>query len=474
MRTVVIGGGLAGLASAALAARRGERVLLLEQDRLGGKSARVRVSGQTVDTGPSLVSFPQVWRDLEARLLADLPVAERDAARVDFLPLPGLGVHHYQDQALELPLPPGHPLYAAWQGYLERQRPLAAPIARLLVTPPGLRPEFLRASAALAAEYGLRLRADRYLDALGLPEPLRAAIGVHSFNGGLGPERASALYASLPGAMLAAPGGVVAPRGGVYTLTLFLEAQARRLGADLRAGWTVRAIDRARRVVQARAPGGRLEEFAYDRVISAVDEGRTRVLLGGPAQPPARLTCSGVAIYAALREPLEAPLPRASVVLPDDLRAMSDALARLEEPQQTMALVHHDPPGELYPDNDRTVLSVLLTAPANGRRYDLESGWVRAQLRRISRVLGLRAPLEELLRAPAVLTPADYAAGGAWGGAIYGRVRPLWQAGPFHRPGYLEGGVWQVGTSVHPGGGIPGVLGGALIADALMSGRGRR
>jgi phytoene desaturase len=73
-----------------------------------------------------------------------------------------------------------------------------------------------------------------------------------------------------------------------------------------------------------------------------------------------------------------------------------------------------------------------------------------------------------------VLHPQYFAEGGAWGGAIYGDVRSSWQAGPLHQPPHrlahgLNGRVWQVGTSVHPGGGIPGVLGSALMVDEMIS-----
>jgi Phytoene dehydrogenase and related proteins len=52
---VVIGAGLGGLTSAALLAQAGHNVTVLEQgDWIGGKSRRIEVAGQTIDTGPSL------------------------------------------------------------------------------------------------------------------------------------------------------------------------------------------------------------------------------------------------------------------------------------------------------------------------------------------------------------------------------------------------------------------------------------
>ena len=52
-RIVVIGAGLGGLATSALLARAGHEVTVLEgQDWVGGKSRRIEVAGQRIDTGP--------------------------------------------------------------------------------------------------------------------------------------------------------------------------------------------------------------------------------------------------------------------------------------------------------------------------------------------------------------------------------------------------------------------------------------
>nr|WP_314146356.1 phytoene desaturase family protein [uncultured Leifsonia sp.] len=61
-RVVVIGGGIAGLASAALLAREGHRVTLLEQRReLGGRAGSWEADGFRFDTGPSWYLMPEVF-----------------------------------------------------------------------------------------------------------------------------------------------------------------------------------------------------------------------------------------------------------------------------------------------------------------------------------------------------------------------------------------------------------------------------
>jgi len=61
-RIVVIGGGIAGLASAALMARDGHQVTLLEsRDQLGGRAGSISIDGFRFDTGPSWYLMPEVF-----------------------------------------------------------------------------------------------------------------------------------------------------------------------------------------------------------------------------------------------------------------------------------------------------------------------------------------------------------------------------------------------------------------------------
>ncbi|HEY2643467.1 MAG TPA: FAD-dependent oxidoreductase, partial [Galbitalea sp.] len=61
-RVVIIGGGISGLASAALLAREGHEVILLEaHTRLGGRADSWARAGFRFDTGPSWYLMPEVF-----------------------------------------------------------------------------------------------------------------------------------------------------------------------------------------------------------------------------------------------------------------------------------------------------------------------------------------------------------------------------------------------------------------------------
>jgi phytoene desaturase len=156
--------------------------------------------------------------------------------------------------------------------------------------------------------------------------------------------------------------------------------------------------------------------------------------------------------------------------MPDSGDELHQALSESRPPRQTMAFLNYYRPGEIYP-NQKPTVAVLLTAPADGKHYDLNSEWVRAELDRISDVVGLNQPIDELFEDYITLTPEYFSAWGGPGGALYGKTRKLWQSGPFHTPQYhspFRPWLYKVGAAVHPGGGIPAVLGGALNVARMV------
>ena len=463
-RVVVVGGGIGGLAAAALLGRAGHAVTLLEAgDRLGGKSRRVELDGRRMDSGPSLVTFPGVWEELLRRY--DAPDNLGKAAEVAALKLermPEVGRYHYRGEAVSLPVEEGHPWKEAWDRFARIHGGLGPQVTRLLTADPVDR-RTLPALGGLLRIYGRRLTTRSYLDGLPwLPDGLREVIAIHTLNAGVSPDRTPALYASMPAVM--AHDGVFAPEGGVYEIVRALERLALRAGVEVLTGEPARSISAGKVLTDE-------GEYSADTVVSGLDAGRLERLLGTDGKPTARrLSCSGVAVYAALREELPGSVPPHSVVLPSDPAALHESLEAGREPEETMAFVNHYRAGEVYP-NDGGTLALLLTAPANGRGYRLEDPFVEREIGRISRAVGLRRPATAFFGEHLVLDPGYFGEWGGAGGALYGEARPFWRSGPLHRPRYNDRRrpwLWRVGASVHPGGGIPAVLGGAMISTGRL------
>jgi phytoene desaturase len=193
---VVVGGGLGGLAAAGLLGRAGLRVTLLEATPdLGGKSRRVTLDGQRIDTGPEILTFLGIWEEY-LRRWDELGGDGRGAAEIaglDLRRLPELGTYHYRDESCSLPVEQDHPWRAAWERYVGINATFGPDVTLLLSSDwkdPRIRP-VLKRMASLA-----RLTAKGYLDSLSwLPEGLREIIAVHTLNAGTAPRRTPALYA---------------------------------------------------------------------------------------------------------------------------------------------------------------------------------------------------------------------------------------------------------------------------------------
>ena len=461
---IVLGAGISGLATASLLAKAGHKVKVIEgASWIGGKSKRIVVDGQRMDTGPALVTFPGVWEEFIRRYdnLGSGPKAS-EIAPIEFEPLSEVGEYFYRGDKCLLPVEPGNKWHEPWARFEAVHGKLDKEITTLL-TNTSMSPKAVPAVSKLVSNYGLRLTTKSYLDGLKwLPEGLKEVISIHTLNAGVAPESTLALFATMPAVM--ATQKVLVPVGGVNEIPLTLEKLARHAGVEIKLNEKVIGIGKA---------SVKTEKASYqaDLIVSSLDAKVTDRLLGKATNESGRkMSCSGVAIYAVLEHDLPAGTKTHSVIMPDDPAALHKSLGAKQLPKESMVFVNYYKAEHIYP-NSKSTVAVLITAPADGKHYGIDSDFAKAELERVSRVMGLPKNIKEYFGSFEVLDPEYFSGWGATGGALYGEARKIWQSGPLHTPRHssiLRPWLWRVGASTHPGGGIPAVLGGSLIATEKL------
>lgn len=296
-RTVVIGGGIAGLATAALLARDGHRVTLLEaRSALGGRAGSWERNGFRFDTGPSWYLMPEVF-DHFFRLFGTSADEQLELVRLDpgyrvygeGYPLPiDIRATRAENVALFESVEPG--AGAALERYLDSAAS-TYDIARrrFLYTnfddPRAfLAPEVLRGAGRLTRLLATPL--DRFAARSVADRRLRQVLGYPAVFLGSSPDAAPAMYHLMSHMDLEQ--GVLYPRGGFTELIQRIAAIAERSGVELVTDAAVEAID----VTDARSPvvtgvryresDGTLRHLAAHRVVSAADLHHTETRLLPP------------------------------------------------------------------------------------------------------------------------------------------------------------------------------------------------
>lgn len=490
-RVVVVGAGLGGLAAAARLAAAGHAVTVLERSSgIGGKLGRYARDGHVFDTGPSLVTLPQVLDDLFAATGARLE-DELDLVRLD----PAVAYRFGDGTRLTVP---GHPAEipgaldaalgagagAQWTTLMERaaamwriseqpflRSPLdgARTLARLARRPADV--------ATVAPWQTLRQLGRRHLE----HPHLRTLLDRYATYSGSDPRRAPAVLATVPYAEQRFGSWYV--RGGLHRLAEAVADRAVAHGAVVRTDCAVRSV-----VVEGgRAAGVTLdggEPVPADVVVSGVDA----TALYAHLLPADRRTLgvrrdlrrttpslSGFVLLLALhgRTP---GLAHHTVLFPEDYDAEFDAVfgaAPRPVAEPTVYVSAPDDPA-LRPDEDSESWFVLVNAPrqdpASGMDWE-DAGLADRYADTLLDVLARRGlDVRSRVRWREVRTPADLERDtGSPGGSIYGTSSNGARAA-FLRPGNVSPvpGLFLVGGSAHPGGGLPLVTLSAEIVARLV------
>ena len=486
-RIVVIGAGIGGLAAAARLAAAGHDVTIVERaETVGGNvghhERRTDAGVFRFDTGPSLLTLPHVFDDLfratgstledELELVALDPLVRHvfaDGHVLDSSPDPA-------EFARRIAVAFGHQAAADWQRLWRRAERVWTASWRHVIrsrvdSPWSLATLSWRVGDLAAIAPGRTLRG---LGRSYLSDPrLRLMLDRYATYAGSDPRRAPAALVAIPYAELAFGGWYIG--GGLASLAEALHRHNDARGVRILLGLAATRIDTAAgRVTGVRlTDGGRL---AAEIVVANADAATVyRDLL--PSRGRATVgdrSLSGFVLLLGVRGRTP-DLAHHTVFFPPDYDAELDAVfgrpARPVDDPTILVTVADDP--KVRPEGSEAWY-ILVNAPPHGRSEAAVdwAAWGRADAYadRVLETLAERGlDIRPRVMFREIRTPANLAeATGTPDGAIYGTarhglrglVRPA-NRGPVR-------GLFLVGGSTHPGGGLPMVALSAEIVAATI------
>lgn len=480
MDVVVIGAGMGGLACAIGLAARGARVALLEQNaHIGGKLNVWQKDGFTFDTGPHVLTMRWALDEVFAsagRVLDDM-------ARL--VPLPTVCRYHFPSgETLDAPADPEDAARAiarfapgeeaGFRRFLTYARQVSE-----ATTDPFLRQDFGASVRGVPtrAQWGqlggfLRLRPWRTLrdvvhDCFHDPR-LRTVFELYALYSGSHPARSSGIFATVADVQWRQ--GTWYVDGGLYTLAAALRRAAEDMGICIRTETPVGEVlvknGRARGIM---TQGG--ERIYADAVVCNADALSALQTLVPPAArkhwTPARVeriepSTSAFLLLLGVRGEFPA-LAHHNSFLAQDLDAEFAAIFDHHRPAgdptigvacQTVTDPTKAPPG-------CSNLFVMTNPPAldarGGFDWHAQAPAYRAKVLGKLERMGLTS-LEERILVEQMWTPLDLKARyGAHRGAIYGLSSNGWRQAFLRPPNASPDvrGLYFVGGSTHPGGGLP-------------------
>jgi diapolycopene oxygenase len=494
---VVVGGGLGGLAAAAVAAVRGYEVVVYDKNGwTGGKAAVLEDRGYRFDMGPTILTVPRVLERIFAE--AGDPIDKHlDLLRLD----PQWRCFFGRGDVLDLvedPSAMGSAIdaFAARAGLGERYRQFLAVSEKLHDV--SERFFFWKAvedirdtmdirenmnPATLRDVLSLRMGRSVAGTIRGFVPEKRVAQMLDHFTQYVGssPFASPAVLCSI--AHMQVSEGVWYPKGGTRAVADALRAFGEAHGAVYRTGRDVRRIV----IDDAGARGIELDDGEVVRasaVISNMDALRTYdELVGGrPARHYAKQgfepACSGVVLYLGLRRRYE-HLQHHCFVFSDDAEKEFDFIYKKGEPAPDptcyVAAPSFSDPSVAPPGGE--ALYILVHTPYLRPHHDWSKmlpAYRRVILDKLKRTAGLE-DIEERIEVEHHLTPQDIHErykvlnGAIYGLASHGRFTGAFKPG--NRSRFVKN-LYLAGGAAHPGPGMPMVMmSGWIAADALDSDR---
>ncbi|MCG7633427.1 phytoene desaturase family protein [Gordonia McavH-238-E] len=503
-RVVVIGGGVAGLATAALLAHDGHDVELVEKnDELGGRAGSWDRDGFRFDTGPSWWLMPEVF-DHFFEMLGTSTAEQLDLVRLD----PGYRVFfgdsadsdekpidvfgdRERNRALFEEIEPG--AGAALDSYLQTGRQAYdLAVERFLYTSFDSPRAFLGLPVLRHAKTLVTLLTtslQSYIAARFTDRRLQQVLGYPAVFLGSSPERTPAMYHLMSWLDLA--DGVRYPNGGFTTLVDALERVARERGVRISTGTAATAVLTRQRQgtrfarwrrraevagVHVEDAAGASRDLVADIVIGATDlhhlETRLlpRELQTFPERYWDRATSGPGAVLALLGVRGEVPeLAHHSLFFTDDWKTNFDAIfespTRVPDPASLYVCKPSATDSSVAPSDSENLFILVPVPPDPGLGHGGVDGGGDPDIEKVTdraiAMIGQWAGVPDLAERVVVrrtIGPADFVDSvNSWCGGALGPAHTLRQSAflrSTNRSRKVDG-LFYAGSSTRPGIGLP-------------------
>lgn len=489
-KVAVIGAGIGGLSVAARLAKAGHKVEIFEQSNLvGGKCRTEWIDGFAFDTGPSLLTLPAVYRELFTK------TGKRIEHVLDLVPVdPAFSYHFADGKKLNFANVSNPKTYSEisnvlgalpakqWQKIIERAEKMwdASRIDFIeseLKSPWQLmqKPNFLSRLRTIAPNQNLR----GFGKKVGLDPHLQMIVDRYATYSGSDPRKAPAVLLTI--AFIEATFGAWHIKGGIGRLATALQERNLELGVKISTNSEVKQII----VSGSKVSGIKLqsgETIDFDLIVSNADAGLTyEKLIEGENRQVKRAQKSiarvdkslgGFSLLLGLKKS-ELKLNHHNVFFPKDYDAEFDQIFKQKVPVVDPTIYICAPnDSQMVQDQNTESWFVLVNAPIHdpntGFNWQNKANEYGERLIKRLDDLGLQVSnriIKKEFRSPIDLEKYAFAPGGAIYGTSSNSARAaFWRA---KNRGALNG-LFLVGGSAHPGGGLPLVgISAEIVANAI-------
>jgi len=483
---VIIGAGIGGLSAAIRLQSAGYPVVVIEKnEHVGGKLSQIEQNGYRFDTGPSVITMRHVLEDLFAsanRNLDDYLVLRpvepmtryfyRDGTVLDAtsdLSKMARQIEQMNERDVE-----GYLSYLAYAARIHR---ITGPVF-IYDKPPTLR-SFTRVPVQdwLKSD-PLRTMSQAINSHVQSPH-LRQLMGRFATYVGGSPYEAPATLNVI--AHVELTGGVWYPQGGIYKVAQALQKLAEELGVHIHSNCSAKQI----RVENGRAIGVLLQDDSvvnaqvvianadvttvYNHLLPDGSVSQKRVQQLSTYEP----SCSGFVMLLGI-EGQHGQLAHHNIFFSDDYPAEFEAIFRKRKPADnpTIYIAITSKTDEEHAPTGCENWFVLVNAPALSEHYDWDENKIAYRDLILEQLAAYGLDVRDNIRTETLITPLDLQRmSAAWRGALYGpSANKKWTAflRPHNRCNDING-LYFVGGTTHPGGGIPMVmLSGKVVADMVQ------